>query len=142
MPDQVKVERLPAPVGLAVVTQIVIVVVVGVTVFVVPCPVVEFDVLICASVPVPVTVTVTDAVVSNWNPVGAVRIILPTDIPLLSDSVITGPVKTVDVPPVESAEMALPPVATVTVPVALAVVAPKSAMTNRVPNRRLVTADK
>lgn len=127
MPDQVKIER---PVlGLVAVTQMVMFVVVGVTVFDVPCPVVEFAVLICASVLLPVTVTVTGAVVSNWKPVGMFTIMDPAIIPMPSVSVITGPVKAVDGPLVESAEIALPPVATVTVPVARAVAAPTRVMT-------------
>lgn len=98
---------------------------VGVNVIVCACPDVELEVLIYASTPpvppLPVTVTVTEfAVVSNWKPDGAVRIIYPTGIPVLSVSVITGPVKVVNVPPVESADIAPPPVAVVTVAVAKA----------------------
>ena len=68
--------------------------------------------------PLPETVTVTElAVVSNWKPAGAFRIMVPVDIPGSSDSLSTGPVRVVyaPVPPVAavSAEIALPPVAVV-----------------------------
>ena len=95
----------------------VMVVVVGVTV--------EDDRVAFEPLPLAV-VTATDtefAVVLNSKPDGAVRIMVPTDIPAAFVSVITGPVKVVyaPVPPVlaVSAEMALPPVATVTLPVSV-----------------------
>ncbi len=70
-----------------------------------------------SAVPVPpirVTVAVTVEPVSNTNPDGAFNTIVPVPIslPVLSSS--TGPVNVVHVPPVLSAEMALPPVAAVT----------------------------
>ena len=97
---------------------------VSVTVFEVPWPDVVSEVFILAVVP-PLVETVTEfTVVSNSKPVGAFKIMLPVDIPALSVSVITGPVKVVyaPVPPVAavSAEMAPPPVAVVMVAVASA----------------------
>jgi len=67
------------------------------------------------------TATVTEpAVVSNSNPAGAVRIMVPALISLFAPSSSTGPVKAIQVPPVVSAEMLEPPVAVVTVAVACA----------------------
>ena len=80
-----------------------------------------------SAVPAPavlVTVAVTVEAVSNTNPEGAFNTIVPVPIslPVLSSS--TGPVKVVHVPPVLSAEMALPPVAAVTATAATALSAP------------------
>src|SRR3989442_12850563 len=71
-----------------------------------------------------VTVAVTVEAVSNTTPEGAFNTIVPVPIslPVLSSS--TGPVNVVHVPPVLSAEMALPPVAAVTATAASAVSAP------------------
>ena len=80
-----------------------------------------------SAVPAPailVTVAVTVEAVSNTNPEGAFNTIVPVPIsfPVLSSS--SGPVKVVHVPPVLSAEMALPPVAAVMLTAACALSAP------------------
>ena len=74
-----------------------------------------------------VTVAVTVEAVSNTNPAGAFNTIVPVPIslPVLSSS--TGPVNVVHVPPVLSAEMALPPVAAVMLTAACALSAPSKA---------------
>ena len=79
------------------------------------------------AVPAPailVTVAVTVEAVSNTNPEGAFKMIVPVPIslPVLSSS--TGPVNVVQVAPVLSAEMALPPVAAVMLTAACARSAP------------------
>jgi hypothetical protein len=55
--------------------------------------------------------------VSKMNPAGTFRMIVPTPALPLEDSLYVGPVRVVKPPPTLSAEMALPPVAGVTVPV-------------------------
>ena len=62
-----------------------------------------------------VTSIVTVALVSNSNPAGAVRIIVPFPISALADSVRTGPVKLVYVPPTVVEGIAVPPVAKINV---------------------------
>jgi hypothetical protein len=99
MPDQVNEERRDEV--LATVTHIVMVDAVGVTVSNCESPEVLLFVLMNASVPepVPVTVTVTEfAVVSNCQPEGAFKIMLPRGIPASFDSVSLGPVNVVKAP--------------------------------------------
>ena len=79
------------------------------------------------AVPAPavlVTVAVTVEAVSNTNPEGAFNTIVPVPISLPALSSSTGPVNVVHVPPVLSAEMALPPVAAVMLTAACARSAP------------------
>jgi hypothetical protein len=86
IPDHVKTDNLLLLLAVLMVT--VMVVVVGVTI----------PDASTASEPDPLPLTATDtelAVVSNWNPDGAFRIIVPAGIPVVFDSVIMGPVKVV-----------------------------------------------
>ena len=53
--------------------------------------------------------------VSNINPDGAFKIIVPAPISAVTPSAITGPVKEVNAPPAVSAEIDVPPEAGVTV---------------------------
>jgi len=63
----------------------------------------------------PVTFTLgAGALVSKTNPDGAFRIIVPSPIFPIAASVSVGPAKGVNVPPVVSAEIVLPPVAGLT----------------------------
>jgi len=119
IPDQVILPR-PLPDVDCCVTVIVIVVAVGVTVWEVPPPT-------CKLVDDPlafVTVAVTElAAVENSKPAGAFRMMVPVPMSPTAPSVRTGPVRVVKAPvplvAFVSAEMALPPVAAVTVVVLL-----------------------
>ncbi len=73
------------------------------------------------------TVAVTGLAVLKAKPAGAFKMILPVPIVPAADSVIVGPDKAVKAPPAVSAEIAAPPVATVTVTVPAAKALPPQA---------------
>lgn len=120
----------------------VIVVAVGVTVCEVP-PLIKS--LLELLQPVPATsllVAVTLLPVLKLNPDGAFNIIVPVLISAVTPSVITGPVRAVYVPPVVSADMAEPPVATVTVTAALAIAADKTMATDKTDSNNSFLSDR
>src|SRR5436190_3789795 len=100
-------------------------------------PLFGVSLILLAAEPLPVTFTVTVALGLKVNPLGAFKMMVPFPmIPAVLSAAI-GPVKVVHEPPVESAEMAEPPVAAVTLTWLAARAAPVRAKESRINSPRL-----